>query len=203
MSGGHGDEKEQHPYRHPAQAAAKRSCVGSERETSRRGVLSTSRGDSRATIVRKTRVLAVSVQLRSSAGRAGQPPVIGGKTVRRVAESREHRRPRGRGRLRPSSWAQHQRCILAAIAGAARGCARPPRIRNSQGYYSSATSPFTQDRTRDAADGTRRTHTSSRGHTRERKHVIIGQSLSRHAGHAERYAWSMLLAASPPVSGHG
>ena len=51
------------------------------------------------------------------------------------------------------------------------------------------TSPFTQDRT-DAGRGGRdetRTHTSSRGHTRERRHaIIIGHSLSRHAGHAPR-----------------
>ena len=48
--------------------------------------------------------------------------------------------------------------------------------------------------TRDTADGTRHahthTHTSPRGHTRERKHVTLGQSLSRHVATSHKASQS-------------
>ena len=71
--------------------------------------------------------------------------------------------------------------------------------------------PFTQARTRhaghgsrDTADGTKRTHThtSSRGHTRERKHVTIGQSRVRLISHALHARASRSLARPSCTQNH-
>ena len=56
--------------------------------------------------------------------------------------------------------------------------------------------------TRDAADGTRRTHghVLTRAHARERKHAtIFGHSLSRYAGHAPHARKPLSPAARPPA----